>query len=253
MKKYIVIIFLFSFFIGFSQNNNQTDAKGLKQGVWIKKHSNGKVKYKGQFKDDKPVGTFLYFDKETGKLTLEMEHKGSSAYTKMYHINGAVMALGKYENQLKDSVWQFFSDKNILLSDEFYLSGKKEGTWKIYYKSGKLMEEKEYSLDFENGKWNQFFENGKQKMTATYENGSLEGKVYYFNAKGKKTIRGNFYHDVRHGTWMFFNPNGSELKREEYHMGKRIDENKDDVLLDTDKELREKQDVLEFEDMLPPR
>jgi len=249
---YLIVLMLFGY-VGFSQSNNQIDAKGLKQGVWVKKHTNGKIKYKGKFKDNKPVGLFTYYDKETGKVSTELKHIGESAYATMYHLNGAVEAKGKYENQLKDSVWQFFDDKGILLSDEFYLSGKKEGIWKIYYKSGKVMEEKEYSRDVEQGAWKQFFENGKDKMTATYEKGSLEGWVYYYDAAGKKIIRGTFYHDVRHGDWIFFNPNGSIMKKEEYSLGKRIDKDKDDGLIDPTKELHEKQDVLEFEDMLPPR
>ena len=41
---------------------NKVDEKGKKQGVWEKTYPRSKVlHYKGQFKDDKPVGTFQYF------------------------------------------------------------------------------------------------------------------------------------------------------------------------------------------------
>ena len=37
---------------------NQTDQNKLKQGFWKKSYPNGKVAYRGFFKDDKPRGVF---------------------------------------------------------------------------------------------------------------------------------------------------------------------------------------------------
>ena len=47
---------------------NKTDEKGRKQGKWSKAYPNGQVRYSGEFKDDKEVGTFSYYSKD-GKLT----------------------------------------------------------------------------------------------------------------------------------------------------------------------------------------
>ena len=52
---------------------NVTDANGKKQGKWSKSYPNGKVKYSGEFKDDKEVGTFSYYSKD-GKLTQTIEY-----------------------------------------------------------------------------------------------------------------------------------------------------------------------------------
>ena len=58
------IFSIFTFFL-FSQDLNKTDANGKKQGDWKKYYENGFVRYQGQFKDDKPVGTFnYYYDKK---------------------------------------------------------------------------------------------------------------------------------------------------------------------------------------------
>jgi hypothetical protein len=49
--------FLFFGFVSMAQLN-QTDAKGRKQGEWAKTYPKSRVyQYKGQFKDDKPIGT----------------------------------------------------------------------------------------------------------------------------------------------------------------------------------------------------
>ena len=44
---------------------NETDAQGRKQGKWVKYHEGTKkVRYQGQFKDDKPFGEFVYYSDE---------------------------------------------------------------------------------------------------------------------------------------------------------------------------------------------
>ena len=58
---WIVGLLFLSGFV-FSQEINKVDSKGRKQGVWQKTYPNSRaIEYKGQFKDDKPVGTFYYF------------------------------------------------------------------------------------------------------------------------------------------------------------------------------------------------
>lgn len=46
---------------------NQTDNKGKKQGNWRANYENGKLKYSGYFKDNKPVGEMKRFH-ENGAL-----------------------------------------------------------------------------------------------------------------------------------------------------------------------------------------
>ena len=48
---------------------NRTDEKGRKQGEWAKAWPGGTLRYQGQFKDDRPVGLFRYFDEEAAHLT----------------------------------------------------------------------------------------------------------------------------------------------------------------------------------------
>ncbi|HRP60045.1 MAG TPA: hypothetical protein PK833_07120, partial [Vicingus sp.] len=78
-----------------------------------------------------------------------------------------------------------------------------------------------------------------------------EGKTYYYDRGGKKMIEGNFYHDVRHGAWMFFNEKEEITKKEIYLNGSC--QNCEQKLIQEEDELKESQDYLEFEDMLPPK
>ena len=40
---------------------NDIDINGNKQGIWKKTYNNGLIRYKGQFKDNKPQDLFLYY------------------------------------------------------------------------------------------------------------------------------------------------------------------------------------------------
>ena len=55
-----------------SQTINEIDSNGNKQGVWSKYYKNGNLRYKGQFRNDKPEGLFFYYY-DTGELKVEKE------------------------------------------------------------------------------------------------------------------------------------------------------------------------------------
>ena len=60
MKKYVYALFILC--VNFSIAQNSVDARGKKQGVWEKKlPQSNVVDYIGQFKDDIPIGTFIYY------------------------------------------------------------------------------------------------------------------------------------------------------------------------------------------------
>ena len=252
--RYLITVFILIFSLsGFAQEENKTDAKGKKQGLWKKYHKNGMLRYTGNFKDDKPVGVFKYYY-DTGELQVKMTHIGNNSYSNIYYVTGELKATGKYENQKKDSIWSFYDEKGYKMAEEFYLSGKREGTWYVYFPNGKIAEEKEYSNDLENGKWNRYFINGKPKMTATYVNGVLEGRATYYGRNYKKAVSGVFKKDVREGFWTFYEGDGKTVrKKEQYKNGIRIDANKDDDVID-DREIEYlPESILSPDNFLSPR
>jgi len=255
LNKLLTILFVILCTTSFSQNKdtiNTIDASGKKQGVWKKYHPNGIVRYEGQFKNDKPTGTFKHYD-DKGKLSMKVHHFPNTSYANMYYQTGELKATGKYENQQKDSIWTYYHLNGHPISEEFYLSGKREGTWKIFYSNGKIAEEKNYTDNIEHGDWIEYYESGKIKSKSTYDKGRMEGKRYFYYENGLTKILGNYSRDVRHGVWMYYNEDGTTKKKEEYNFGKRIDENKDDFMIIDDTLNREKKDILDFEDLFPQK
>ena len=112
-----ILIFLFYFFnfSVFAQNNDQlnfTDSKGQKQGYWRKTNEIGQLKYEGNFKDNKPIGHFIYYyPGGQKKAETDYSKNGTFARTKLYHELGEIKATGNYLNEKKDSIWNFFDEK----------------------------------------------------------------------------------------------------------------------------------------------
>jgi antitoxin component YwqK of YwqJK toxin-antitoxin module len=253
MKSLLLILFsCFTLFV-FSQEENQTDVNGKKQGLWKKYHPNGMLRYSGNFKDDKPIGVFKYYY-ESGNFQIKITHSGSEAYSIAYYETGELKAAGKYENQEKDSIWTYYDKEGYKIADEYYIGGKREGKWKVYFKTGKIAEEKEYSNGFENGACNQYLINGKVKLTATYVNGELQGRATYYGNNGLKAVSGKFVRGAREGFWTFYEKDGKTVrKKEEYKNGKRIDANKDDDIIDPREIEYTPEDVLSPENFMSPR
>ena len=85
MKQFLLYLLLMPFF-SISQTINEIDKDGEKQGIWSKNYKNKNVRYKGQFKDDKPKGLFFYYY-DSGELKAEKEffHDGAAATTHLFY------------------------------------------------------------------------------------------------------------------------------------------------------------------------
>jgi antitoxin component YwqK of YwqJK toxin-antitoxin module len=229
MKNIFLVVLMLSGLAGFSQEENKIDAKGQKQGEWKKYHENGRLRYVGNFKNDKPLGEFKYYD-TAGSMQKKVDHENGASYFIGFHKTGEVMVVGKYIDQKRDSTWNTYDVEGYKKSTEFFINGLKNRVSYVYYPNGQIAEEKAFFNDFENGKWIKYSIDGKMKMEAIYENGGLEGKAVYYRSNGKRSISGFYYHGTRNGVWLYFGADGKKIeKKEKYDKGKRIDENKDDI------------------------
>jgi antitoxin component YwqK of YwqJK toxin-antitoxin module len=186
---------------------NRFDKFGHKQGLWEQKYTNGNIRYKGHFKDDKPIGVFKYFYESNDSLRIlaVYSENGKVARAHEYYFTGAMASEGKYVNQQKDSVWKLFDDVQKLRAKDQYANGKKEGKSLMFYPDGNVLESKMWHNDLENGTWQQFFEDGTLKVEGTYVDGKLEGPASFYNAEGHLEIKGNYHNDVKDGRWIYYN------------------------------------------------
>lgn len=211
---------------------NQVDAKGRKQGAWQKTYPNIRAyEYKGQFKDDKPVGTFTYYYPSTKvKAIVKHDENSNRSASYMYHEGGTLLAFGIYRNQKKDSVWTHFGPSGRLSFKETYKDGQLNGTKTIYYvpenvndRSEKVAKVMNYKNGKENGEVIEYFDFGGIKSRSTYLDGQRHGLCVTNHTNGQPMIQERYKFGIRNGYSMAFDESGKEIGRKYYRMGSLLE------------------------------
>lgn len=215
------LFLLSAFILCFGKFISQTmDANGKKQGYWKKYDTKGKLLYEGEFKNDKPLGTFkYYYPNDSVKAIMNFKLEGKIAYSKLFHMNGKRMGEGKYINEEKDSVWLFFDEAGILISKDNYKLGKKNGSSIVYLPDGNIAEERLFKDNLMNGPFKQYFGPGKVRAIGKYINGELDGKCTHYYPNGVEVAVGFYVLGKKNGPWIYRNENGAVKEKELFKNG----------------------------------
>ncbi len=234
MKKLLFMLFFSMALIPMAQGQNRTDTRGLRQGKWVGTYSNGDIRYRGQFHDGKPYGTFIYFY-PAGMLKAKMVYTNDShvAHVKSFQLNGKAMAKGRFIDRKKDSTWLYFSDVDgKLVLEENYRKGIKQGPTIIFYPStGKPSELTDFKNGRKNGRWIKYFPNGKVSTSGFYVNDTLQGSFRVYGINGKLLMQGQYKNALQEGVWMTFDSLGNLQKKEIFHGGLPVKQKKSKTTL----------------------
>ena len=226
MRLILSVLYLFFSLAIFAQVN-QVDSKGQKQGKWEKLYKGSKVfRYRGQFKNDKPVGKFSYFyESSKVKAVIKYDENSNRSVAYFYHENGALMSHGIFKNLKKDSIWLNFgpsqrisntetysmdslnglktiyyvpedlSDKSQHISEKYYYkNGLLHGDFVAYYMSGTVMEEGKYENNKKVGYWKKYHPNGKRRSLAHYKKGLKHGWAITYDSNMKRIGKQYYYY-----------------------------------------------------------
>lgn len=227
MKFLLLFTFLISSILLMGQKNF-TDSNGKKQGAWGKKYPGTSVYiYKGSFKNDKPIGTFVYYYKSSKKKAVIKHDVGSNrSVAFFYHENGRVMSNGIYRNMKKDSVWTHFTTLNQLSIVETYKNGKLNGKRQVYYLPEKLSVKNQipsrvefYKNDVLDGEFKEYFQNLKIKTSGVYVDGKKEGLWTEYHETGKKMSIIRYKAGQRHGWAESFDSTGVSEGKNYFYYG----------------------------------
>ena len=207
----ITLLFVSITLSGIAQDKqkNQTDQNGLKQGYWEKFYPNGKMQYKGTFKNNKPIGEFKRFNQE-GALIAVMNHNENSnkVYTKFYYPGKVLQAEGYYIDRKKDSIWIYYTENGDKINEVSYLFDIKNGTEKKYYKNGAVSETSEWKNGNQDGLTMRYYDDGKVMMRIMYKNNKLDGEYNVYGPEENILIQGQYINNKREGKWTYYKDNG---------------------------------------------
>ena len=190
---------------------NQKDAQGRKQGPWERTWKDSQqLRYKGQFTNDKPVGTFTYYSTD-GKVESVVDHypTGGAAHGRHFHPNGKLMAEGRYVGEQKDSVWNYYDVEGRLRSTERWAKGLMDGDQEAFFANGAVAERCRWKAGKRNGPCEEFFDNGQVRRSIPYVNDVADGETNVYFLSGKREESGRYVKGQRHGPWFIYNEDGS--------------------------------------------
>ncbi len=229
MRTFFLGFLLSICYVAYTQSDtvfNQTDANKLKQGWWKKAYPDGKLVYKGFFKDDKPVGPMVrYYESGAVKAILNYDAKSEYAHARLLYEDGKLAAQGVYYNSLKDSTWSYYSYYDrTLTATESYQKGMRQGRMTNFYSNGNVSEVLNWKNDKKHGVWEQYFPGGKLKMMGYYTDDKLEDDFLVNYDNGNPYLKGYYVNDKRQGKWTFFKEDGTVEAEMEYINGKPLNE-----------------------------
>jgi len=209
-----------------AQNSlNVIDANGKKQGYWKKYDDQGKLKYEGTFYNNIPTGKFIYYYPNGTMKTLSIiSDSGNVSNIIMYYSNGKVKATGKYLKNIKDGIWKYYNEDEILISEEMLKNGKKESVSQNYYVDGKISEKINWKNGMKDGENQQYFKDGSIKTSLFYKNDVLDGPAVCYYSNGKIMVSGNYNKNLHDGVWMYYTDKGEVEKKLTYKDGDLIEE-----------------------------
>ena len=113
------------------------------------KYINGQVKSKGEIKDGKNDGKWIWWH-ENGQKGLEKNYKDGKLDGKVTgwynHIglDGQIWSERHYKDGKKDGKWTRWHESGQIWSEKHYKDGKKDGKVTTWYESGQMLSEEHY-------------------------------------------------------------------------------------------------------------
>ena len=208
----LFVLLIFTFFsiqslIG-QEKINQFNTNGEREGVWKKFYNNNRIRYQGQFKNGKEIGTFKFYSALNSEhpTVIKSFEKGSNfAKVNYYDDKGVLKSTGEMNGKVRIGKWIYYHlDGKSILSEENYKKGILNGSSKTFYNTGKITEEMFYVNGKLHGNLKRYSDEGVLLDDLNYLNGKLHGAAKYYNVKGKLIYWGDYENDEKIGKWEYF-------------------------------------------------
>ncbi len=230
MKLLSSLVLILLTFISFGQVN-QVDAQGRKQGKWEKVYPGTRVyQYRGEFKNDKPIGKFTYFYKSSKvKAIIDHDEDSDRSVGYYYHETGGVMSFGIYRDLKKDSIWTNLNNKGQITSKETYFLDSLHGPRVVFYPPPEGVKKQMPSIveNYKNGMLDgdyiEYFENGTTKVKGGFKDNKRHGVWVHYHANGNKMMFNRYKNGRLHGWCMGYDTSGKEIAKKYYYYGRLLE------------------------------
>ena len=208
MKYLIGLLFLSQ--LVFCQNDlNKIDSNGKKQGEWKGYFEESKrLRYSGTFINGIETGIFKFYDDtkaSTVIATRDFTANDNSCYTIFYNQKSNKVSEGRQLKKLFEGKWIYYhEDSSVIMTNEFYKSGKLDGLRYVFYPNGILAEETNYKQGVKDGFYKKYTEKGIVLESSNYKNGEIDGLVTFKDPDDIIVAEGLYKNGKKIGIWKFY-------------------------------------------------
>ena len=222
---------------------NQTDSRGLRQGVWRDYYDNDNIKTESNYKNGELNGFYKEYAQsgkllvskfyENGKLVENKAGEEIVAEVKNeYDSLGNIVASGSFMNNIPVGTHRkYSSDRTKVKVEEFSNSGQvisagvtndkgiKEEYWQFFYPGGQVRLEGSYRNDKRTGKWKFYYPDGKLEQTGEYVNGLEDGPWTWYWPNQAVRREENYLRGKEDGSSVEYDENGVVVAKGDFIEG----------------------------------
>lgn len=145
------------------------DQRGRPIGKWMWYYDDGKVLRESNFHQGLQDGDFVEYNETGGVITKGMYLDGLKEGKWVYEL-GEYKEIGKYTDDLQDSVWkEYYVSSGKVRFEGAFNQGRPDGKHNWYYPSGRKEIEGVYSMGLKEDKWKYYTDDNSIFLTITYK------------------------------------------------------------------------------------
>lgn len=190
----------------------RVDELDKRQGLWEEFYFDGTLKSKGEYKDGKKIGEWLFYFNSG-----ELEQKGTFLEGELetgtwiwYHENGQILREENFRKGKEDGMMYEYDEEGTLITKGDFIDGLKEGEW--FYELGDHREEGEYREGVRHGYWYFYYNNSdKINFEGKFTDGEPDGKHKYYYPSGKLWKEEFYTMGVKEENWKTYNELGETV------------------------------------------
>lgn len=196
---------------------NQTDSKGIKQGVWREYYDNDNIRIEENYKNGVLNGYYREYS-QAGKMLVSRFYENGilidsdngeeiiAEVKNEYDSLGNLLASGSFLNNIPVGTHRKYdADRSKVVLEEYNNSGQ--------VISAGVTDDKGIKEEF----WQFFYPGGQVRLEGNYKNDKRSGTWKFYYPDGKLEQQGNYLNGLEDGLWTWNYPDGS-LRREEYYL-----------------------------------
>ena len=199
----------------------------VKERYYSKEEAEGKLKFRGTYREGKKHGTHVWFDTKgeidsakvykndalisEGDMTRDGLKEGE--WLEYFYPTGEKKAVGNYEKGFNVGIWKYYYTNGTLeQTGKYNAKGLPDGLWKWFYESGNLLREETFKNGVENGWLIEYSDSGCVITKGEYINGEEEGEWLY--EIGDHQELGKYKYGAKTGEWIHTYTKSGKLKFE---------------------------------------